>query len=61
MTPEQLYQGTEIAWKYTYSWRSIWQRIGRGTPQPFISWATNLGYRFYAYNLARYYTCDVPV
>jgi len=61
MTPEQLYQGTEAAWKYTYSWRSMWQRIGRGTPQSFISWATNLGYRFYAYNLARYYTCDAPV
>ncbi len=61
MTPEELYRGTETAWKYTYSVRSIWERLKGPVRQPIIAWATNVGYRFYAYNLNRFYTCDVPL
>jgi len=61
MTPQELYQGTEAAWKHTYGWRSMWQRLRGVSRQPLIAWATNLGYRFYAYNLHRFYTCDAPL
>lgn len=58
MTAEELERGTERAWKHTYSWRSIAIRL-RATAAPWlISAITNLGYRHYAHNLHRFYTCD---
>jgi len=58
LTVEELERGTEAAWKHAYSWRSIASRLRR-TAAPFhVSLITNLGYRFYARRLNRFYTCD---
>ncbi len=58
MTVEELQQGVEIAWKHAYSFRSIVRRI-RHSPAPWpVRLGTNLGYRFYAHNLSRFYNCD---
>ncbi len=58
MTVEQLQQGNEMAWKYAYRFTSIARRL-RKTP---ASWPlgilTNLGYRYYAHRLHKFYTCD---
>ncbi len=58
MSPDELLRGTEWAWKQTYSYRAIAKRLlGARILLP-LSLAANLGYRFYAHNLHRYYTCD---
>ncbi|HVU27013.1 MAG TPA: radical SAM protein [Verrucomicrobiae bacterium] len=58
MTVEELQQGIEVAWKHAYSFRSIAKRI-RHSPAPWpVKLGTNLGYRFYANNLSRFYNCD---
>jgi radical SAM superfamily enzyme YgiQ (UPF0313 family) len=58
MSVEELQQGAEIAWKHAYSLRSIARRI-RYSPAPWpVKLGTNLGYRFYAHNLSRFYNCD---
>jgi radical SAM superfamily enzyme YgiQ (UPF0313 family) len=58
MTVEELQRGTETAWKHAYSARSIIRRI-RKSPAPWpVKLGTNLGYRFYAHNLQRFYNCD---
>jgi radical SAM superfamily enzyme YgiQ (UPF0313 family) len=55
---EELQRGTEAAWKHAYSFRSIARRIG-DSPAPWpVKLGTNLGYRFYAHNLGRFYNCD---
>ena len=59
MSVEQLYEGTEMAWKYAYSYSSIWRRLAGSRREPLIAIAANMGYRFYAHNLQRFYTCDV--
>jgi radical SAM superfamily enzyme YgiQ (UPF0313 family) len=58
MTPEELQQGTERAWKMTYSYSNIFRRLAGSRVQLPIAIPTNLGYRFYAHHLNRYYTCD---
>ena len=58
MTPEQLQQGTERAWKMTYAYGAIARRLAGAKVQLGISIPANLGYRFYAHHLNRYYTCD---
>ncbi len=58
MSPDQLWKGTEWAWKQTYRYRSIAKRLLGARTQPALAVATNLGYRFYAHRLHRYYTCD---
>ena len=56
---DELQLGTEAAWKHAYSWPSIFSRLRR-TAAPFhVSLVTNLGYRFYARRLHRFYTCDM--
>jgi radical SAM superfamily enzyme YgiQ (UPF0313 family) len=58
MSVQQLQEGVETAWKHAYSVRSILSRI-RHSPAPLsVRIGTNLGYRFYAHNLSRYYNCD---
>lgn len=58
MSVQQLQEGIATAWKHTYSVRSIIRRI-RHSPAPLaVRIGTNLGYRFYAHNLSRYYNCD---
>jgi radical SAM superfamily enzyme YgiQ (UPF0313 family) len=55
---DELQQGTEAAWKYAYSFRSIARRIAH-SPAPWtVKLGANLGYRFYAHNLSRFYNCD---
>jgi radical SAM superfamily enzyme YgiQ (UPF0313 family) len=58
MSVGELQQGTELAWKHAYSVRSIVSRL-RHSPAPWsVRIATNLGYRFYAHHLSRFYNCD---
>ena len=58
MTAEELQRGHERAWKQTYSLGAIASRLWRARVAPQVSLAANLGYRFYARNLHRFYTCD---
>jgi radical SAM superfamily enzyme YgiQ (UPF0313 family) len=58
MSPQELLQGTEWAWKQTYRFKSIAKRLAGARIQLPLSIAANLGYRFYAHNLHRYYNCD---
>jgi radical SAM superfamily enzyme YgiQ (UPF0313 family) len=58
MSPGKLLQQTGRAWKKTYEYKSIARRVlGSGT-RMLVSGAANLGYRFYANNLDKFYTCD---
>ncbi len=58
MSVQELQQGVEVAWKHAYSFRSIARRIGH-SPAPWpVKLGTNLGYRFYAHHLSRFYNCD---
>ena len=61
MTPRQLQEGHERAWKAAYSRRAILKRIGKARVQIPISIAANLGYRFYAHHLHTHYNCDWPL
>jgi hypothetical protein len=61
MSVEELSAGTEMAWKYTYSFSSMARRLAWSNREPLISLAANLGYRFYANNLSKFYTCDVQL
>lgn len=61
MTVQELAEGHERAWKATYRWRHIASRLWRaGNLRP-LALSANLGYRFYAHNLHRFYTCDLPI
>lgn len=58
MTVEELQLGTEQAWKHAYSAASILRRL-RASPAPWpVRVFSNLGYRFYAHRLNRFYNCD---
>ena len=58
MSVQELQEGVESAWKHAYSLRSIARRI-RSSPAPWpVKIGTNLGYRFYAHHLSRFYNCD---
>ena len=58
MSPRELEEGAETAWKHAYSLRSILARLPH-SPAPWgVRLATNLGYRFYAHRLSRFYNCD---
>jgi radical SAM superfamily enzyme YgiQ (UPF0313 family) len=58
LSVQELQQGIETAWKHAYSFRSIARRINH-SPAPWpVKLGTNLGYRFYAHNLSRFYNCD---
>ena len=58
MSVNELQLGIESAWKHAYSYSSIWRRV-RSSPAPWpVRLGTNLGYRFYANNLSRFYNCD---
>jgi radical SAM superfamily enzyme YgiQ (UPF0313 family) len=61
MDPKTLYEGTELAWKTAYSLRNTWRRIRHTAAPPHVALLTNHGYRRYAKNLHRFYTCDAPV
>ena len=58
MSTQELQEGTGMAWRATYSWGAMWSRL-KGTAAPLhVALTTNMGYRFYAKNLDRFYTCD---
>jgi hypothetical protein len=58
MTVDELQRGTEAAWKYAYSWKSIARRLWHSPASPALALLTNWGYRYYAHRLHRFYTCD---
>ncbi len=58
MTTDELLHNTRRAWKKTYSYSSIWMRLAGSHTQLPIAIPANLGYRFYAYHLDTFYTCD---
>lgn len=61
MSVRELAEGHERAWKQVYRWSSIARRLWvAGNFRP-LAITANLGYRFYAHNLHRYYTCDWPI
>lgn len=58
MSISQLQNGIESAWKFAYRYRSIARRIvGNPSGIP-LAITANLGYRFYAHHLRKFYTCD---
>jgi radical SAM superfamily enzyme YgiQ (UPF0313 family) len=58
MSVEELQRGIETAWKHAYSVPSMVKRLA-SSPSPWpVRLGTNLGYRFYAHNLHRFYNCD---
>jgi radical SAM superfamily enzyme YgiQ (UPF0313 family) len=57
MSPEELLRGTEWVWKNVYGIGSIAKRLLGSWTHPLLAIPANLGYRFYAQNLHRYYTC----
>jgi radical SAM superfamily enzyme YgiQ (UPF0313 family) len=58
MTAGELLENTHRAWKKTYSYLSIGKRLSGSRTQLPIAIPANLGYRFYAYHLDTFYTCD---
>lgn len=58
MTPQQLAAGHERAWKNVYRYSAIARRLWKAGALEPLGIAANLGYRFYAHNLRRFYTCD---
>lgn len=58
MTADELLRNTGWAWKQTYRYASIGKRLAGSRTQLPVSIPANLGYRFYANRLDRFYTCD---
>jgi radical SAM superfamily enzyme YgiQ (UPF0313 family) len=58
MSVQQLQEGTEQAWRYTYSMTSIATRLRASPASKWVALSANLGYRHYAHNLDRFYNCD---
>ncbi len=58
MTPAQLAAGHERAWKKVYRYSAIARRLWKARAFEPLGLAANLGYRFYAHNLQRFYNCD---
>jgi radical SAM superfamily enzyme YgiQ (UPF0313 family) len=61
MSVRELAEGHERAWKKVYRWSSIARRLWVARNFQPLALTANLGYRFYAHNLHRYYTCDWPI
>lgn len=61
MTVQELAFGHERAWKKVYRWSAIAQRLWVARNFKPLALTANLGYRFYAHNLHRFYTCDWPI
>ena len=58
MTPQQLSAGHERAWKKVYRYNAIARRLWKARAFEPLGLAANLGYRFYAHHLQRFYNCD---
>ena len=67
MTPEELMEGTDRAWRNTYSTGSILSRLAPFRHSPWLSFPVNLGYKGYAdkwHRFTREVMCDnsdIPV
>jgi len=61
MSVAQLAQGHERAWKSVYAWSAIGRRLWNARNFQPLALSVNLGYRFYAHNLHRFYNCDWQV
>lgn len=61
MTVEQLATGHEYAWKKAYQWSSMAKRLWNARNFQPLAFSVNLGYRFYAHRLHKFYTCDWPI
>lgn len=57
LTPDELQRGIEWTWKHVYSYPSIARRLAKSRTLLNYAIPANLGYRFYAHNLHRFYTC----
>ncbi len=58
MTAAELLERTRRAWRTTYSYASICRRLAGSRTRLSIAIPANFGYRFYAYHLDTFYTCD---
>jgi len=58
MSVQQLQAGAELAWRHAYSLGSIASRLRVSPASPWVGLMANLGYRYYARNLHRFYNCD---
>lgn len=58
MSVDELTQGHQAAWRRTYSYGGMARRILGSRVQVPLSVAANLGYRYYAWHLDKFYTCD---
>ena len=61
MSVEELADGHEYVWKKVYRWSSMTRRLWQARNFQPLAFTVNLGYRFYAHNLHRFYTCDWPI
>jgi radical SAM superfamily enzyme YgiQ (UPF0313 family) len=61
MSAKELAEGHERAWKEVYRFSAIGKRLWNAGNLSTLGFASNLGYRFYAHNLHRFYTCDWPL
>jgi radical SAM superfamily enzyme YgiQ (UPF0313 family) len=58
MTTRELAAGHERAWKNVYRYSAIARRLWKARAFEPLGVAANLGYRFYAHHLHRFYNCD---
>ena len=58
MSPQELAAGHERAWKNVYRYSAIARRLWKAGALEPLGIAANLGYRFYAHRLHRFYNCD---
>lgn len=58
MSPQELAAGHERAWKMAYRRTAIARRLWKARAWEPLAIGANLGYRFYAHHLHRFYTCD---
>ncbi|MDR1968980.1 MAG: B12-binding domain-containing radical SAM protein [Burkholderiaceae bacterium] len=61
MSARELAAGHERAWKQVYRFSAIGKRLWKAGSLNALGLASNLGYRFYARHLHRFYTCDWPL
>ena len=57
MSVQELQQGHEAAWKKTYRYSAIFRRLHKAGHLSLFAVAANLGYRYYAHRLHRFYVC----
>ena len=61
MSVKTLEQGTNRAWRATYNYPAILRRFRKSPLRLPLFAGANMGYRFYAKRLDRFYNCDWPL